>query len=47
MPAKRCPFCKKKLDDKGLCQNKECIDYKRTKIIEEQEKENPKQDNNN
>ena len=44
MAAKRCPFCKQKLDPKGLCQNKNCVDYKRTQMIESQEKkEDPKQ----
>jgi hypothetical protein len=31
---KRCVFCGKKLDDKGYCQNTECPDYLRTKIME-------------
>lgn len=34
---KRCPFCGKKLDSKRRCQNKNCADYERTKIVEEQE----------
>jgi hypothetical protein len=37
MAAKRCPFCKKKLDEKGHCQNPECVDYKRTQIEEAEE----------
>jgi hypothetical protein len=36
--AQRCVFCKKKLDEKGRCQNKSCVDYKRTQILEEQDK---------
>lgn len=36
---KRCPFCGKKLDAKGRCQNKRCADYKRTQILKEQEQE--------
>ena len=43
MAAKRCPFCKQKLDPKGLCQNKQCVDYKRTQMIEE----NTTNENNN
>ena len=39
---KRCTFCGKKLDDKGYCQNKECVDYKRTQIHEEEEKNKDK-----
>jgi hypothetical protein len=39
MATKRCPFCKKKLDEKGHCQNHDCVDYKRTQIIEEAEKD--------
>ena len=31
---KRCKFCGYKLDEKGLCQNTNCADYERTKIIE-------------
>ena len=27
---KRCPFCGKKLDKDGYCQNKKCVDYQRT-----------------
>jgi hypothetical protein len=42
--AKRCPFCHKKLDAKGLCQNKECVDYERTKIIEGEEDKTPDTD---
>jgi hypothetical protein len=38
MAAKRCPFCKKKLDAKGRCQNTECVDYKRTQIEEAEDK---------
>jgi len=37
MATKRCPFCKKKLDSKGHCQNPECVDYKRTQIEEAEE----------
>lgn len=44
MATKRCPFCFKKLDDKGRCQNKSCVDYKRTQIEEEEEK-NKKNEN--
>ena len=51
MAAKRCPFCKKKLDEKGLCQNKNCVDYKRTQIIEaggnKNEEEQPEENGNN
>jgi hypothetical protein len=36
---KRCPFCHKKLDNKGYCQNKSCVDYKRT-LMHEQEQNN-------
>jgi len=39
MAAKRCPFCGKKVDKKGYCQNTSCIDYERTKMHEEQDKE--------
>ena len=35
---KRCKFCGHKLDDAGLCQNTNCADYERTKIIEAAEK---------
>lgn len=35
---KRCVFCGNKLDEKGRCQNTDCPDYIRTKIIEEAEK---------
>ena len=35
---KRCKFCGHKLDDSGLCQNTNCADYERTKIIETAEK---------
>jgi hypothetical protein len=45
MAAKRCPFCKKKLDEKGRCQNKSCVDYKRTQMQEEAEKEKEKEGN--
>ena len=38
MAAKRCGFCGHKLDEKGNCQNKKCVDYKRTQIIEKEEK---------
>lgn len=31
---KRCIFCHKPVDKKGLCQNKSCIDYLRTQIVE-------------
>lgn len=34
MAAKRCPFCGKKLDKKGFCQNTDCVDYKRTQMHE-------------
>lgn len=36
--ADRCPYCFKKLDEKKRCQNKSCVDYKRTQIEEEEEK---------
>jgi hypothetical protein len=36
--AKRCKFCGKKVDDKGRCQNKQCVDYKRTQMLEAEEK---------
>ena len=39
MAAKRCPFCGKKVDKKGYCQNTSCVDYERTKMHEEQDKE--------
>jgi hypothetical protein len=41
MASKRCPFCKKKLDQNGHCQNQQCVDYKRTEI---EEQENPKEE---
>ena len=37
--AKRCKFCGKKLDSKGCCQNKNCPDYERTKVIEQEKKD--------
>lgn len=36
--AKRCPFCGKKLDSEGFCQNKNCTDYKRTEIHNKEKK---------
>ena len=36
--AKRCTFCGKKLDAEGYCQNKQCIDYKRTEMHEKEQK---------
>ena len=39
---KRCNFCLKKLDAKGRCQNKQCVDYKRTQIEEAEEKKQKK-----
>ena len=44
--AKRCVFCRKKLDEKGRCQNKLCVDYIRTQIIEKEEKEQVQNENN-
>ena len=38
---KRCVFCRKKLDDKGYCQNPNCVDYARTKKHEEEDPETP------
>ena len=35
---KRCIFCGKKLGENGRCQNHDCPDYIRTKIIEDAEK---------
>ena len=26
---KRCPFCGHKLNEKGYCENKKCVDYAR------------------
>lgn len=37
MAIERCAFCKKKLDGKDRCQNKSCVDYKRTQILETEE----------
>lgn len=34
--AKRCIFCGKKLRDDGYCENKDCVDYKRTQIHDEE-----------
>jgi hypothetical protein len=45
MAAKRCPFCRKKLDDKGYCQNVNCVDYPRTKKHEEEDQQNPETPN--
>ena len=42
MAAKRCGFCGRKLDEKGNCQNTNCVDYKRTQIIEKEEKKDDK-----
>jgi hypothetical protein len=39
MAVKRCPFCGKKLDKNGYCQNHSCIDYKRTEMHEQEEEE--------
>lgn len=36
--AKRCPFCRKKLDSEGYCRNTECVDYKRTQMHDEEKK---------
>lgn len=33
---KRCIFCGKKVDSKGHCVNKNCPDYIRTKLHEEE-----------
>jgi hypothetical protein len=38
MVVKRCQFCAHTLDANGLCQNQNCADYERTKIIEAAEK---------
>jgi len=35
---KRCPFCGHKLNSEGYCENKNCVDYERTKIKEEEGK---------
>jgi hypothetical protein len=42
MAAKRCGFCGRKVDANGHCQNQNCVDYKRTQIIEKEEKNEPK-----
>jgi hypothetical protein len=39
MAAKRCPFCGNKLDEKNRCHNPNCVDYKRTQIMEAAEKD--------
>lgn len=31
---KRCIWCHKPLDEKGRCQNKACVEYLHTKILE-------------
>lgn len=36
---KRCIFCKKPLREDGYCENKNCVDYKRTEIHDKQKKE--------
>jgi hypothetical protein len=46
MAAKRCQLCKKKLDEKGRCQNHDCVDYKRTLILEEADKQKEEENNN-
>ncbi len=35
--AKRCVFCGRKTDAKGRCQNQNCVDYTRTKLLEDAE----------
>ena len=30
---KRCPFCGSKTDNKGFCTNKDCADYRRKELF--------------